>query len=87
MHKKRINGRDYYYTSIRKNGKVHTIYLGKDPKTARKKEKELKNQLTSRKKGIAALTLGFILLLLILLNLPITGYITSAGTPSVILTF
>ena len=86
MHKKRINGRDYYYTSIRKNGKVHTIYLGKDPKTARKKEKELKNQLTSRKKGIAALTLGFILLLLILLNLPITGYITSAGTPSVILT-
>ena len=41
MHKKKIKNITYYYTSTRENGKVKTIYLGKDSKTARKKEKDI----------------------------------------------
>ncbi|RLJ09721.1 MAG: hypothetical protein DRP15_02695, partial [Candidatus Aenigmatarchaeota archaeon] len=47
MHKKTIHGTVYYYTSVRENGKVKTIYLGRDEKEALKKEKKIRR---SRKK-------------------------------------
>ena len=43
MHKKIIRGTVYYYTSVRENGRVKTIYLGKTEKEALKKEKQLKS--------------------------------------------
>jgi len=43
MHKKRIKGKDYFYTSYRdKNGKISTKYLGSDESLARKAEAEFK---------------------------------------------
>ena len=43
MHKKKIRDTVYYYTSVRENGRVKTIYLGRSEKEAIKKERELKN--------------------------------------------
>lgn len=43
MHKKVIRGTVYYYTSVRENGRVRTIYLGRDKGGAREKETGLKN--------------------------------------------
>ena len=44
MHKKIIRNTVYYYTSVRENGRVKTIYLGRTKKEALKKERELKNK-------------------------------------------
>jgi hypothetical protein len=41
MHKKIIRGVTYFYTTVRDNGKVKTIYLGKTEDEARMKESEL----------------------------------------------
>ena len=42
MHKKRIGGKDYFYTSVRDNaGKIETIYLGSNKNDARRKAKSL----------------------------------------------
>jgi hypothetical protein len=41
MHQKRIKNINYYYTSVRENGSVKTIYLGKDESEARQKEMEI----------------------------------------------
>ncbi|MEM5872067.1 MAG: putative metal-binding motif-containing protein, partial [Candidatus Aenigmatarchaeota archaeon] len=48
MHKKKIKDMVYYYTSIRENGKVKTIYLGKNEEEAKKKEEKLKKNSTNR---------------------------------------
>ncbi|MDP2906959.1 MAG: LamG domain-containing protein [Nanoarchaeota archaeon] len=43
MHKKRIKGKAYFYTSYRdKNGKINTKYLGSDESLAKKAEAEFK---------------------------------------------
>lgn len=42
MHKKIIRGVTYYYTTVRENGKIKTIYLGRTKREARRKEAELK---------------------------------------------
>ncbi|MBN2042345.1 MAG: DUF2341 domain-containing protein, partial [Candidatus Aenigmarchaeota archaeon] len=41
MHKKRIKNSIYYYTSLRERGSVKTVYLGKNEKIAREKEKKI----------------------------------------------
>jgi len=48
MHKKKIRDTIYYYTSIRENGRVKTIYLGRTEEEAKKKEEEI---LKERKTG------------------------------------
>ncbi len=49
MHKKIIRGKPYYYTSVRENGKIKTIYLGRNPKNAKQKEMEIKLNKTKTK--------------------------------------
>jgi parallel beta-helix repeat protein len=51
MHSKPVNGSLYYYMSVRKNGKVTTIYLGRDRKRAKEKESALKARLGIEKLG------------------------------------
>ncbi len=44
MHKKRISGKDYFYTSVRDKGRVKTLYLGDNVTDAGIKERRLKEQ-------------------------------------------
>ncbi|MBN2042949.1 MAG: hypothetical protein JW754_04040 [Candidatus Aenigmarchaeota archaeon] len=65
MHKKKIKNITYYYTSTRENGKVKTIYLGKDVKSAKKKEKRMNgnhNTFMYRVKLISVITLCLLVL-------------------------
>ena len=47
MHKKIIRGTVYYYTSIRENGRIKTIYLGRKEEEASERERLLKNKRSS----------------------------------------
>ncbi|MCD4759265.1 right-handed parallel beta-helix repeat-containing protein, partial [archaeon] len=74
MHKKRINNRDYFYTTIRESKtKTKTIYLGPNLKKAKQKEKELtkKNKKFTFLKIFTCLT---ILFALIIIDFSYTGF-------------
>jgi hypothetical protein len=44
LHKKTIKGKSYFYTNYRdENGKTRTKYLGRSPKSAKKREMEFKD--------------------------------------------
>src|SRR4030042_1701529 len=51
MHAKRINGYDYYYMSVRRKGKITTIYLGQVPGKAKERESLLRKSLKIGKIG------------------------------------
>jgi len=77
LHKKRISGKDYYYTTIRESStKTKTLYLGSDLKKAKHKEREL--GLTHRN------LLGFVIIYLaiiisfsvVLMGFSFTGFVT-----------
>jgi len=51
MHKKRINGYDYFYMSVRRKGKITTIYLGQAPAKAKEAEDAVKARLKIGKAG------------------------------------
>jgi len=65
MHKKRIKGKAYFYTSYRdETGKIQTKYLGRDEKLAQKREAEFKGiQPTNHWKLYLALFLFIIAIL------------------------
>ena len=73
MHKKKISGISYYYTSVREKGKVKTVYLGKDKSLAKKNELSVKKPRKPVRKFFGL----FLLFLTILLLGPnFTGYAT-----------
>ena len=75
MHKKKIGGKEYFYTSVRDNkGKVKTIYLGSNKKNALLKEKEL--GISSQKK---IFNLHSSIILLISLLLLFSGFLAFTG--------
>ncbi len=78
MHKKRIGDKDYFYTSIRdEKGKVKTIYLGSNKKSALKKEKDL-----GLNKSNNLLNLHILVLFIALIFLVSLGFFTFTGFES-----
>ncbi|MCK5023473.1 MAG: hypothetical protein KAS04_04845, partial [Candidatus Aenigmarchaeota archaeon] len=82
MHKKVIKGITYYYTSVRENGRVKTIYLGRDKRDARKKEMGIKGIPETPYFGAPKMKLFTIISLLIIVSASLffmqgyTGYLT-----------
>jgi subtilisin family serine protease len=83
MHKKRIRNTVYYYTSIRENGRIKTIYLGRTEAEAREKERELKKPEENFLSGKRLMALFFIIAVigtsLFLLRGMYVGYVTFGG--------
>ncbi|NIP40893.1 MAG: DUF2341 domain-containing protein, partial [Candidatus Aenigmarchaeota archaeon] len=83
MHKKRIRDTVYYYTSVRENGRVKTIYLGRTEKEALKRERELKGERKFHLADNRFLASVFIIILvavsLFFFRGVLVGYITLGG--------
>lgn len=77
MHKKRVSGKDYFYTTVRKGDKTDSVYLGRDYNSALSKEKVLKNPV--KRNDVFLIDLVVIIAVLVafafLLKLPFTGYV------------
>ncbi len=85
MHKKKIKGTNYYYTSVRENGKIKTIYLGRDEEEALRRERELKStrirtfdhSLTNKRLLISVFLFLLVAGAVFLFRVPIVGYFTA----------
>ena len=89
MHKKKIRGVTYYYTSVRENGNVKTIYLGRTRKEAARKEAELKGvePIPSRTFRIfprpwAYLGLVVLVMVVLFMGNGLVGYLASVSGPT-----
>jgi len=91
MHKKRVSGKEYFYTTIRKGNKTRSVYLGNVYNEAIRKEKELKSSFSGelniykRSKLIDMVILVVIFVAVaFLLKLPFTGFIVYEGENAVV---
>ena len=90
MHKKRVSGKEYFYTTIRKGNKTRSVYLGNVYKEAIRKEKESKGNFSDelniykKSKLIDMIVLVAIFVAVaFLLKLPFTGFIVYEGDAGV----
>ena len=78
MHKKRVSGKDYFYTTLRRGKKTKSVYLGSVYKEAINKEKELKepNKFLYRNSKLVDMIVIVVMLLAaaFMLKLPFTGF-------------
>jgi len=79
LHKKRIGGKDYFYTSVRDDkGRVKTIYLGSNKKNAVRKEKKLGlNSLNNN------FNLHFVGITILVLILSFSGFFLFTGLSTI----
>lgn len=78
MHKKIIRGKTYYYTSVREDGKVRTIYLGMTEEDALRKERELHGEGPNR--FVAGTVISLMLAVLVLFGPSFTGLLVLEET-------
>jgi len=81
MHKKVIRGVTYYYTTVRENGKIKTIYLGRTRSEARKREAELKGVELKSSRPWIYFGLAVLIIVAFFLSGAIIGYLVSVPEP------
>lgn len=83
MHKKVIRGVTYYYTTVRENGRVKTIYLGRTKDEARQREAELKGiEPRSFPRTWFYLILIILVVAALIFGVNLVGYMVSVPQPT-----